>query len=50
LARMYALREETSKANKYLDLARQKGKRIADPEDRSIFMDDLEGEPWFGLG
>jgi len=50
LARMYALREETSKANKYLDLARQKGKRIADPEDRSIFMGDLEGEPWFGLG
>jgi hypothetical protein len=50
MARAHALRGESGKAKENLDQARGKGQMIADPEDRSIFIGDLECEPWFGLG
>ena len=50
MARVHALRGESGKATEYFEQARENGQRIADPEDKSIFMSDLEGGPWFGLG
>ena len=50
VARAEALGEDTEPARRYLQLAETQGARIADEEDRTIFLADLQRGPWFGLG
>jgi len=48
MARAYALNQMPVECKKYLKLARKAGTRIANKEDREVFMNDLSSEPWFG--
>jgi len=50
VARAEALGGEGDTARRYLQLAEAQGARIADKEDRTIFLADLQRGPWFGLG
>ena len=50
VARAEALGEDGEPARRYLHLAEAQGARIADMEDRTIFLADLQRGPWFGLG
>jgi hypothetical protein len=49
VARAAALAEDGDGARRYLRLAEVQGARIADEEDRTIFLADLQRGPWFGL-
>lgn len=49
VARAAALGEDSDSARRYLQLAEAQGARIADEEDRTIFLADLQRRPWFGL-
>lgn len=49
MARAQAMLGDHKLAEEFLMLAEQAGKAIADEEDRSIFMGDFDGGPWFGL-
>lgn len=49
LARASALSGDLEAARTYKQQARERGDRIQDPEDKKIFLADLESEPWFGL-
>jgi len=50
VARAEALGEDSEPARRYLHLAEAQGARIADEEDRTIFLADLQRGPWFGVG
>jgi hypothetical protein len=49
MARAHAMIGDQKLAEEFLVLAQQAGSPIADEEDRSIFMGDFDGGPWFGL-
>jgi tetratricopeptide (TPR) repeat protein len=49
LARAYAMAGDLNKAKEHQQLAIKLGEEIKDPEDRKIFMDDLQSGNWFGL-
>lgn len=49
LARAYALSGDLENAKKHRQLASELGEKIKDPEDKKIFIDDLQGGDWFGL-
>ena len=49
VARAYALGGNQQEAKKYLQLASAAGEAIADPEDKEIFVGDLEGGEWHGI-
>ena len=49
-ARAAALAEDGDTARRYHQLAEAQGARIADEEDRTIFLADFQRGPWFGLG
>jgi hypothetical protein len=49
MARAHAILGNSGDAHKYLALAEEAGKAIADEEDRIIFSDDLRGGNWYGL-
>jgi hypothetical protein len=49
MARAHAILEHQADAQKYLALAQSAGAAIADEEDRSIFIKDLNGGNWYGL-
>jgi hypothetical protein len=49
VARAAALAEDGDGARRYRHLAEVQGARIADEEDRTIFLADLQRGPWFGL-
>lgn len=48
IARAYALGGNPVEAKKYLQLAQVAGEAIVDPEDKEIFMGDLNGGEWYG--
>ncbi len=48
-ARVYALVGTYDEAAAAHRLAREAGQALGDPEDRKIFFDQLDAEPWFGL-
>ena len=50
VARAEALGEDGDTARGYLHLAEAQGACIADEEDRTIFLADLQRGPWFGVG
>ena len=49
MARAQALLGDHRMAEEFLTLAQQAGNRIANEEDRSIFMGDFDGGEWYGL-
>jgi tetratricopeptide (TPR) repeat protein len=49
LARAYALTGDLVKVKKHYDLAVELGENIKDPEDKKIFLNDLQGGNWFGF-
>jgi hypothetical protein len=49
MARAQALLGDHHIAKEFLLLAEQAGNAIADEEDKSIFMGDLDGGQWYGL-
>jgi hypothetical protein len=49
MARAHAMLGNAEDARKYLALAEEAGKAIADNEDREIFTNDLTGGNWYGL-
>ena len=49
VARAEALGEESEPARRYLQLAKAQGARIADEEDRTIFLSDLKRGLWFSI-
>lgn len=49
VARAAALTEDGDRARHYRRLAEGQGARIADEEDRTIFLADFQRGPWFGL-
>ena len=49
LARAYALSGDQEKALKSWKLAAELGERIKDPEDKKIFLEDLQGGNWHNL-
>ena len=49
MARANALGGDRATARQYLEKAEAAGRAIADPEDKEIFMGDLEGGAWYGL-
>src|SRR3954465_9812061 len=49
MARAHAILGNRSDGEKYLALAEEAGKEIADSEDRLIFTDALNGGNWYGL-
>jgi hypothetical protein len=49
LARSYALAGDLDTAKKHRQLAEELGKVIQDPEDKKIFINDLQGGNWFIL-
>lgn len=49
MARAHAMIGDHKLAEEFLRLAQQAGERIANDEDRSIFMGDFDAGPWFGL-
>jgi len=46
-ARAYALNKDSEKSQAYRKEAADLGAKIADPEDKKIFLGDLESGPWF---
>jgi hypothetical protein len=49
MARALALNGQIEQAKKYLTLAEDSAGRISDPEDKQIFVGDLESGEWYGL-
>ena len=49
LARAHAMIGDQKMAEEFFALAQQAGNAIANEEDRSIFVGDFDGGPWFGL-
>jgi len=49
LARAHALAGNRDEALKYIQLAEDRGRGIADKEDRQIFMSDFNGGDWYGM-
>ena len=49
MARAHALLGNRADAQAYFTRAEQAGNAIADDEDRSIFIDDLNSGEWYGL-
>jgi len=49
LARAYALNGDLKKAQEHYLLAAELGEQIKDPEDKEIFLRDLQGGDWFQL-
>jgi hypothetical protein len=50
VARAEALAGDVDTAGRYLRMAEAQGARIADEEDRTIFLADLQRGPWFSIG
>lgn len=48
MARALALNNELQKASEYLQQAREWGEKIQNPEDRQIYISDLNSGNWFG--
>jgi|SRR5690554_2036270 len=46
MARAYAASGNKTESEKYLKLANEAGKKIEAEENRSLFFDDLNSEPW----
>ncbi len=49
MARAYAAASNKDECDKYLKLAFEAGEKIAVEEDRNLFFDDLNSEPWYGM-
>ena len=49
LARAYAINGQKEETIRYHKMAREVGDHIEDREDKKIFDDDLESDPWFGF-
>ena len=49
MARALALNGQSEQAKVYLTLAEDSAGRISDPEDKQIFVGDLESGEWYGL-
>jgi len=49
LARAYALSGDLDKAQEHYDLAAELGKKIANSEDRQVFLNDFESGNWYQL-
>ena len=49
MARANALVGNQSEARKYIELAEHAGEEIRNPEDKEIFLGDLNHGEWFGL-
>ncbi len=49
MARACALNAMNSESNHSLSRAKEAGEKIAENDDRDLFMNDLESEPWFGV-
>ena len=49
LARAYALSGDPDFAKKHFVMAVELGEKIKDPEDKQIFLNDLQGGNWFGF-
>jgi hypothetical protein len=49
IARAAALSGDAETALRHRQLAEVRGAHIADEEDRTIFLGDLQRGPWFGL-
>jgi len=49
LARAYALAGDLIEAKKHYDLSVELGEKIKDPEDKLIFLNDLQDGNWFGF-
>lgn len=49
MARAYAALKDQGNARHEYDLAREAGEAIPGEEDRKMFLDDLQAEPWFGM-
>jgi hypothetical protein len=50
VARAEALAGDVETARSHHRRAEAQGARIADEEDRTIFLGDLQRGPWFGIG
>lgn len=49
MARASALAGDKKSAQRYLELAREAGEQICDPEDKDIFTADLQAGEWYGV-
>ena len=49
LARAHAFAGNTDMFKEHYQLAAEAGEAIAGDKDKKIFIDDLEGQPWFGM-
>ncbi|MBW6515695.1 MAG: hypothetical protein K0B81_03645 [Candidatus Cloacimonetes bacterium] len=49
MARAYASAGNTTEFEKNFKLAREAGEKIAAEENRTLFFDDLNSEPWYGM-
>lgn len=49
MARACALNAVPIESNRYHSLAKEAGEKIAEADDRDLFMNDLNSEPWFGV-
>ncbi len=47
MARAYASAKDLDNFEKYYELAKTAGEEIAGKDDKKIFMDDFEAEPWY---
>ncbi|MGD8823234.1 MAG: hypothetical protein PVG63_09050 [Anaerolineales bacterium] len=50
MARSYALAGKKDQAKEYLDKAKAVADEIEDEEDKNLFVGDLEGGEWYGIG
>jgi hypothetical protein len=50
IARASTLAGDEHEATRYLELAREAGTRITNPEERQIFEGDLNSGNWYGIG
>jgi len=50
VARAAALAGDAETARRHYAMAEAQGARIADEEDRTIFLGDFRSEPWFDIG
>jgi hypothetical protein len=50
IARALAGAGETERAQQHRATAAELGEAVADEEDREVFLEELNREPWFGLG
>jgi len=48
VARAAASAGHAAECRQWRELARQAGDAIQDPEDRQLFLSDLQSDPWFG--